>query len=189
MLLDPHRASSPVLYWGMLALVPLGFILYLMHSYPREFGKVGLHLSSPGTTVLLGLIGGAVLGMHCLASEALLGKSLFSPKPLPYVAWHFAYEAGLQSLTEEMFFRGALFGHLFFARRKGFWTAWLISGGLNTLFYLVRPQWVSNLVTVAGVIFYIAALSLLNSFLYARNRDLTGPYLSNLTFSLLLLLR
>ncbi|HDN80749.1 MAG TPA: CPBP family intramembrane metalloprotease [Chloroflexi bacterium] len=187
--LEGSQATGPPLYAGIFFFASWPFLVYLARSYPDRFRKIGFTLSGLLRGALLGLIAGASLGMHCLVSSSFAGNGLINPKPLPYIAWHLSYEAGLQSLAEEMFFRGVVFNFLYTFSRKGFWPSCLITCLFNVGVYLVIPQWTGNLMMTIGVSFYVFMMALVNTFLYRSTKSLLAPYLCNVTFGLIALFR
>ena len=111
----------------------------------------------------------------------------FSLKPLPYLTWQLSYELGLRSLGQELFFRGLVFNHLYKARQWSFWTAAFLASLLNLSIYL--GVWGrSNPIIMAGMLFYIFIMAVINAALYRWSDSIISPVVSSAVFNLLIVL-
>ena len=182
-----QRMASPALYFSavlMLNWIALGWVI---HRYPREAKAVGLDFSRPGLKVLYGLLAGGMVGGHFIFTASFSKMLSFSLKPLPYLTWQLSYELGLRSLGQELFFRGLVFNHLYKARQWSFWTAAFLASLLNLSIYL--GVWGrSNPIIMAGMLFYIFIMAVINAALYRWSDSIISPVVSSAVFNLLIVL-
>lgn len=186
---DSGQVGNPILYTGLLmGLYPLPF-LWLVRRYPAEARSVGLYLARPGLWIGAGLLSAAVLSGHFLFT-GLMNKAInLHFQPLPYLVWTAFFELGVQSLSEELFFRGLVFDHLLNTRRYSLWLAATISSGVNLMIYIVKGGWVENPILTVGVIFYALMMSILSAVLYQASGSIVPGWISNATFGLFTVFR
>ncbi|MDY7039897.1 MAG: CPBP family glutamic-type intramembrane protease [Chloroflexota bacterium] len=183
------QMTSPILYTGMLmGLYPLPF-LWLRRHYPAEARGIGLHLARPGPWIAAGLLSAALLSGHFLFTSLMSRAVVFHFQPIPYLVWTIFFEFAVQSLSEEMFFRGLVFDYLINTRRQDLWQAALISSGFNLLIYVVKGGWVENPIVTLGVIFYALMMSMLHAILYRASGSIVPGWVSNATFGLFTVFR
>ncbi len=178
------RIHSPRLLWGLLMLLPWLPLALLVRRYPSGAQRIGLGTASWGENVLVGLLAGALLGAHMLLVVTALGRKLII-NPWPYILWLLGYELGIQSLGEELFFRGFLFNYLHNYRGKGFWLSAFLSGLLNVAVYMVKGLWVGYAPLALGAQFYILTMAMLNAALFQWRGNLLSCWASNALFSLM----
>ncbi len=178
------RIHSPRLLWGLLMLLPWLPLALLARRYPAGAQRIGLGATGWRENVLIGLLAGGLLGAHMLLVVTALGKKLIL-NPWPYLVWLLGYELGIQSLGEELFFRGFLFNYLHNYRGAGFWSSAFLSGFLNILVYMVKALWVSYAPLTLGAQFYILTMAVVNAALFRLRGNLLICWASNAVFSLL----
>ena len=183
------QVGNPILYTGLLmGLYPLPF-LWLIRRYPVEARSVGLYLARPGLWIGAGLFSAAVLSGHFLFT-GLMNKAInLHFQPLPYLVWTAFFEFGVQSLSEELFFRGLIFNHLINTRRQSLWLAATISSSVNLMIYVVKGGWVENPILTLGVIFYALMMSILSAVLYQASGSIVPGWISNAAFGLFTVFR
>jgi membrane protease YdiL (CAAX protease family) len=161
-----------VLGWGILGL-----------AFLRR--RKECRLARLGTRLLQGLIAGGLIAVLMYLSQSFAGSEAMLAFPLtPLLVQRIAYAVGMQSVAEELFFRGIIFGHLYRRREKGFWTATGITLLLNLVVYAIQlPPFISPL----GVALRLTAactMIVINTELYSREASLIGPIVSNAIFQI-----
>lgn len=178
------RIYSPVLLWGLLMLLPWFPLAMLASRYPSGAQRIGLSTVNLGENIFIGLLAGALLGAHMLLVVTAIGKKLIF-NPWPYVIWLLGYELGIQSLGEELFFRGFLFNYWHNYKGVGFWSSAFLSGLLNVAVYMVKALWVRYAPLSLGAQFYILTMAIMNAALFRWRGNLLTCWVSNALFSLL----
>jgi CAAX prenyl protease-like protein len=148
--------------WGAIALV--GTPAWLARLAIRGH-FVGLGLG-PGIALRPAVIGGIIgvlLGGHLLYSASqTLGYPLRSGGWAALLAlW--AYDVGANVISAECFFRGALFNRL--QRRWSFGPAVALATTLSLVRYLSDPHLPGEIEVVAGALFYVTILGVINCWL------------------------
>jgi membrane protease YdiL (CAAX protease family) len=183
-------ANSPVLYSGVAMLLVWLVVGWLMRRYPEEVKAVGLDFSNWRLTAVYGLLGAGILSSHFFFTAAVSAPAVvLSLKPVPYTFWMLCYEVGIQSLSEEVFFRGVVFNYLHRVRHQGFWLAGAIASSLNLLMYLAKIQFTTSPLMVMGTLFYVFMAGMIYAALYWRFNSLVPSYLANVVFSMVTILR
>jgi membrane protease YdiL (CAAX protease family) len=150
------------------------------HARHGHFMALGLGTPIPRGVLALGVIGGAFLGSHLLVSASLtLGYRPGAVDPHA-IAVALTYDAGLQVVATESFFRGALFNRL--QRRWSFAGAAAVTSAASVVRYLVDPLLPGATELVIGAAFYITLLSLLSAWLFWRSGSLVPGYLASVVF-------
>jgi hypothetical protein len=186
---DSGQVANPILYTGLLmVLYPLPF-LWLIRRYPAEARSIGLYLARPGLWITAGLLSAALLSGHFLFTGLISQAINLHPQPLPYLVWTALYELAVQSLSEELFFRGLVFDYLVNTRRQSLWQAIIISSVLNLLIYVVKGGWVENPTLTLGIVFYALMTSALSAILYQISGSIVPGWISNATFGLFTVFR
>lgn len=178
------RIYSPVLLWGLLMLLPWLPLALLARRYPSGAQRIGLSTVEWRENVFVGLLAGALLGAHMLLVVTAIGRKLIL-NPWPYVVWLLGYELGIQSLGEELFFRGFLFNYWHNYKGMGFWSSAFLSGLLNVVVYMVKALWISYAPLTLGAQFYILTMAIMNAALFRLRGSLLTCWVSNALFSLL----
>jgi hypothetical protein len=124
---------------------------------------LGVGPEVPVRPVLVGGAIGALLGGHLLLSAAqTLGYPLRAGGgPALLVLW--AYDVGANILSAECFFRGALFNRL--QRRWSFGAAAALATALALLRYVADPLLPRQIEVMAGALFYLTLLGIVNCWL------------------------
>jgi hypothetical protein len=186
---DSGQVDNPILYAGLLmVLYPLPF-LWLIRRYPAEARSIGLYMARPGLWIAAGLLSAAVLSGHFLFTGLLSHAIRLHSQPLPYLVWTALFEFAVQSLSEEMFFRGLVFDYLINTHRQSLWQAAIISSGFNLLIYIAKGGWVENPILTLGVVFYALIVSMLSAILYHASGSIVPGWISNATFGLFTVFR
>ena len=145
------------------ALAYLAMPLWLAHLAVRgRLARLGLSSPWPWGAVAIGALAGSALALHLVTCAS---------RTLGYdVQYHagtflpaFAYDAGANVLSAELFFRGALMQHLW--RRWSFATALTVASIAATLRYCADP-FVGTVELRLGAAVYMAMLAILNGWLY-----------------------
>ncbi len=158
--LDRRGAAAypTVLLW--LALVARG----------GRLATLGVRRPSPAAATLLGLGAGAALGAHLLLSTPLtLGYRMRTDGAGAYLA-AVAYDAGVNVVSGELFFRGVLFDHLH--RRASFAVAAPAATAGYVVRYLTDPLLPHAVEAITGAVVYLSLLSLASCWLFARSGSL-----------------
>jgi hypothetical protein len=192
LLVDSSRANETILLAGALMLLFLPALTWVARRYPIDTDRIGLSLTHPFSRLrshlFVGLGVGLLIGFHfwLTAKTAELDLSL---KPWPYMIWQFCYEAGPQSLTEELFMRGVVFNEFYFGRNWNFWKAALTASSLELLSLLVKQDYTADVLVIAGVVFYTVVASVASAGLFRWSRSLLPGYVSNVAFSMVSVFR
>jgi hypothetical protein len=217
LLVNSPRANEPILWAGVLMLCFLPLLGWVAWRYPTRMNRVGFSLVYPlprraaewdldeaqnsielarvksfrrslGVHILVGLVVGLLIGCHFWLTTKTAGMNL-DVKPWPYMAWQFFYEVGPQSLTEELFMRGVVFNELYFGRGGNFWVAALAASGLELLSLLVKQDYSTDLLIIAGVVFYTVVSSVASAGLFRWSRSVVPGYANNVVFGIVSLFR
>ena len=158
-------------------LVP-GMLLLEGWRQPR-LRAIGLRGARP-VHAALGLAVGAFLGAHLLvAASRTFGYRLQAGGLAPYLS-ALAYDTGVNALSAEWVFRGAVFSWLW--RRWSFWPAALLTTTLSLLRYLLDPALPHAAEAGAGAVFYLGLVGLIACALRAWSGSLLPGYLAALAF-------
>ncbi len=192
LLVDSPRAHEPVLWIGALMLLFIPMIAWVAWRYPPAMNRIGINLAYPfsrlGKFVLVGLGVGLLISFHFWLTARAADLEL-GPKPWPYVAWQVFYEAGPQSLTEELFMRGVVFNELYFGRQWNFWAAALTVSGLELLSLVVKQDYSADLLIILGAVLYTVVSSVASAGLFRWSRSVVPGYANNLVFGVATLFR
>jgi CAAX prenyl protease-like protein len=130
--------------------------------------------------VVVGAGAGAFLGLHLLiAASMTLGYTVSLPSLRAYSV-ALAYDVGVNALSAEWLFRGALFSALW--RRWSFWPAAAAATGAALVRYLVDPALPRAIEVAAGAIFYLTLLGLASCALRAWSGSLLPGYVATVVF-------
>jgi hypothetical protein len=136
----------------------------------------------PVIAVVLGAALGLFLGGHMLLTAMLTFRyPPLAPGFVPALRG-FAYDAGVQVLATECFFRGALFNRL--QRQRSFAVACAVATTAGMLRYLVDPLRPPGVEVVVGTTFYLTLLGIGNAWLVWRFGTLGPALLASLLFFL-----
>jgi hypothetical protein len=183
-LADSPRAQSPVLYAGAVMLLYWGVLIWVTRRFPDEVRKIGLTRERWGAWAVAGLITGLALGTHLLLTVVKAAGMSATLKLCPYTLWSLCYETGIQSITEELFFRGVVFNYLYRVARRNFWLSAIVASLLNVMALIVKAGWNSNLLLSLGTLFYAFAMSMVSAALFSRSRSIVPGFVNNVAFSM-----
>ncbi|MBI2218527.1 MAG: hypothetical protein HYU51_14660 [Candidatus Rokubacteria bacterium] len=165
---------------------PSGGVVYLV--IPVWLGRLvatgrltglGLATRVSPRVVALGAGLGAFLGAHMLLTASLTyGYQPLERGVLPAMR-ALAYDAGVQVVATECFFRGALFDRM--QRRWSFAAACALSTAGTVARYLVDPLLPQAVEMIAGTIFYTGVLAIGNAWLFWRFGTLIPGLVASLT--------
>jgi CAAX prenyl protease-like protein len=172
--------ASAVVAWGSVAFLLVPFALAGAGRRDPALGRIGALEPVGLRALLLGLASGAFLGAHLLISASLtFGYAVRVLGPGAYLA-AIAYDIGVNALSAEWLFRGALFSHWW--RQGGFWTAASLCTVLGVIRYLLDPALPRTVEAAAGAVFYLTLLGLAACMLRAWSGSLLPGYLAALAF-------
>jgi len=141
---------------------------------------IGWRLPHAPRAILLGAAAGTFLGLHLIIAASLtLGYAVAVPDGGRYLA-ALAYDVGLNALTAEWFFRGAIFSALW--RRWSFWPAAEVSTACALVRYLLDPALPQVIEAMAGATFYLSLLGLACCALRAWSGSLVPGYFATVAF-------
>lgn len=185
-MLSTPAATDPRSAWGLLFALPPLALLYLARN-DEDLQRAGLRLDNFGGMVFVGVLFGALMGLHLLTTVRFSGVTELSVKPWPYMLWSFGYEL-YQSLAEELFFRGLMMRALQQVFKLNFWPSLLLMTVANVSIYVIKTSWRSPL-NFAGLMIYLSLSAITTAFLYRRFNSIVPCWACNMTFSLLSTLR
>lgn len=177
-------SGRPVMAFGLVFCVPSALLIGLAARH-EPLQRYGLILRNWRRQVLGGLLLGAVCVLHFMVTLTFSNILQFSARPPLYLVWTFGFEL-MQSLGEEVLFRGLLFRMLI---RDYDWDTWQSAGVstlANVLFYIVKYQ---DPVALAGVAIYISIVSVCSCILFRRYGSILPGYLVNMSFSIAAIFR
>jgi|SRR6266850_421179 len=187
--------TGPVVRLGVTLLVvsmvarlhPLGALVFLLvpgvlllEAWRRpRLRAIGLQGARP-IHAAAGLAVGAFLGAHLLVTASrTFGYRLQAGGLATYLS-ALAYDLGVNALSAEWAFRGAVFSWLW--RRWSFWPAALVTTALSLLRYLLDPALPHAAEARAGAVFYLGLVGLIACALRAWSGSLLPGYLAALAF-------
>ena len=153
MLLESSRAGQSILYTGGVMLLVWPLAVGLARRAPEQARLIGLDFTRWLLWLAWGLGVGILLAGHLLLTMKFARVPL-TLKPWPYMAWHLFYEGGIQSFSEELFFRGMVFNYFLTRRGQNFWLAAIVTSLLYICVFLVKIQWSASVLILAGTVFY-----------------------------------
>lgn len=183
-LVDSPRAQNPILYAGIIMLLYWVALISLARRFPEEMRKIGLIGVRWAAWSAVGVITGLILGGHLLFTATTAAGLFLTFKPWPYTVWSLCYEAGIQSITEELFFRGVVFNYLYRVEERNFWLSAIVTSFLNVSALIAKAGWSSNLLLSLGTLFYAFAMSMVSAALFSRSRSIMPAFANNVAFSM-----
>ena len=170
-------------------LSPAGALAYLLvplvharaaGAWRRNLEWVGWRLPCAPRSILLGAAAGTFLGLHLIITASLtLGYAVAVHDVGRYLA-ALAYDVGVNALTAEWLFRGAIFSALW--RRWSFWPAAMVSTACALVRYLLDPALPQAIEAMAGATFYLSLLGLACCALRAWSGSLVPGYFATVAF-------
>ncbi len=188
LLVDSPRVQSPVLYAGVVMLLYWGVLIWLIRRFPDEMRAIGLSGARWGAWAVAGLITGLILGGHLLFTVTTAAKMSLAPRPWPYTLWSLCYEVGVQSIAEELFFRGVAFNYLYRVAGRNFWLSAIVTSLLNVMALIVKAGWSANLLLSLGTLFYAFGMGMVSAALFSRSRSIVPGFVNNVVFSMVTIL-
>ena len=165
--------------WGPIAflLIPIALLIEA-HRRPeiRAIGLAGGRVSQ----ALTGVAAGGFLGVHLLLTASRTFGYRTHVSSLATYLDALAYDAGVNVLSAEWLFRGAVFSLLW--RRWSFWPAALLATALGIARYLLDPALPHAPEARAGAVFYLGAVGLAACALRAWSGSLLPGYAAALAF-------
>ena len=170
-------------------LIPAGALAYLLvpavlardaGRWPARLERIGWRAPRGTRACFVGAAAGAFLGLHLLTTASLtLGYTVGVSDWRRYLAVA-AYDLGVNALTAEWLFRGAIFSTLW--RRWSFWPAAALSTGCALARYLLDPALPRAIEALAGATLYLTLLGLACCALRAWSGSLVPGYLATVAF-------
>jgi len=145
-----------------------------------QLRRIGWDRPSNRHSWFLGAGAGLFLGAHLLLSASRTFGYPVRLTPVASLLAAIAYDAGANVLSAELFFRGAIFN--FWQRRWGFWAGAVLSAGACLLRYVLDPALPRTPEVFAGLLFYLALLSLTGCALFALSGSLLPGALAAFVF-------
>jgi hypothetical protein len=166
--------------WGSLAYVCPPILLACgarLHPALRRMGVAG---SVRPRALVVGVLAGAFLGAHLLITASLTFGHRARVNGAAQYMEAVLYDIGVNAVTAEWLFRGALFWCAW--QRVRFWAAASLSTAAALVRYLLDPALPAAPEVAAGAIFYLALLGLACCALRAWSGSLIPGYLSTVAF-------
>lgn len=149
-------------------------------AWRRSLERIGWRLPHAPRAILLGAAAGTFLGLHLiLAASLTLGYAVSVPDGGRYLT-ALAYDVGVNALTAEWLFRGAIFSALW--RRWSFWPAAVVSTACALVRYLLDPALPQATEAMVGATFYLSLLGLACCALRAWSGSLVPGYVATVAF-------
>lgn len=167
--------------WGAIAYLLVPPLLIVEARGQREISGAGLQRPT-ALAAILGLLGGAFLGVHLLITSSL---TFGYPVRIGAVSEYLgaaSYDVGLSALTAEWLFRGALFSAWW--RRWAFASAATLSSAMAVIRYVVDPNLPPAVEVWLGAAFYTGLLGATACALRAWSGSLVPGYLATAMFFL-----
>ena len=165
--------------WGGAAYLVVPVVLIMQARHHPGGGMMGVAWPDPRAAAL-GLAAGLFLGVHLLIAASLtLGYSARIESVSEYLA-SVAYDVGLNAVSAEWFFRGAVFSWCW--RRWAFAPAAALSSGGALLRYLLDPNLPGTPEARLGAAFYVGLLGIGACALRAWSGSLLPGYLTSVVF-------
>lgn len=184
-----HGALALIAASQAARLVPAGALAYLLvpvilahdaRRWPARLERIGWRAPRGPRACFVGAAAGAFLGLHLLTAASLtLGYTVAVPDWRRYLAV-VAYDVGVNALTAEWLFRGAIFSTLW--RRWSFWPAAAVSTGCALARHLLDPALPRAIEAMAGAMLYLTLLGLACCALRAWSGSLVPGYLATVAF-------
>jgi hypothetical protein len=175
-------ATAAVLHdWGSIAfLAAPAWLAVLARS--GQLAGLGLGQTVPSRALVVGSLIGGGLGVHLLVSASqTLGYPLrVGDWPVFLTRW--AYDVGVNVVSAECFFRGALFNRLL--RRWSFGPATALATACALVRYLVDPLLPGDVEVVVGALFYVSLLGVIDCWLFWWSGTLVPGLLASALFFL-----
>lgn len=187
-LVDTPRVQHAVLCIGVIMFLYWGVLIWVMRRFPDEMQTIGLPGARWAAWAAIGLIAGLMLGGHLLFTAATAAGITLALKPWPYTLWSLCYEAGIQSISEELFFRGVAFDYLHRIAGRDFWLSAIVTSLLNVMVILVKSGWRANVLLSMGTLFYAFAMGMISAALFNRSRSIVPGFANNVAFSMVTIL-
>jgi membrane protease YdiL (CAAX protease family) len=145
-----------------------------------EIRTLGLRLPSERWALPAGAAVGGLLGVHLLVTGSRTLGYHVALFPLDPVVANLSYDIGVNVVTAELLFRGALFGDWW--RRYDFWLAATLSTGLSLVRYLIDPRLPGHWEVLAGTSFYLLLHGIAGCMLVRLSGSLLPSALAGLLF-------
>lgn len=166
--------------WGAFAYTFVPLTLWALGRRQTLLRRIGWSWPEDNRAWLLGAGAGLFLGTHLLLSASRTFGYPIRLTPVQPVLVAIAYDAGANVLSAELCFRGALFN--FWQRRWGFWAGAILSTAIYLLRYVGDPAFPPTLEVLAGLVFYLALLSVTSCAILALSGSLLPSTLAALFF-------
>jgi hypothetical protein len=166
--------------WGALGYLVVPLVLLREARRHPEVSRIGWLWPLRRDALGAGAAAGAFLGVHLLVTASLTFGYPVRLGRLPEVVQAVAYDVGVNAVSAEWLFRGALFSHWW--RHLTFWGAAGLSTSMAVARYLLDPNLPATVEVGAGAVFYLTLLGLAASGLRAWSGSLLPGYLATVLF-------
>jgi hypothetical protein len=168
--------------WGALAYLAVPVALLAVLRRERGLAALGMCLPETWPPVAAGAAVGGLLGGHLLVSASLMSGYHVGLIPAASYVAAVAYDAGVNVLSAECFFRGVVFDA--YQRRRPVLAALAVSVGAALARYLVDPALPRSVEALAGAVLYLGALSAASCGLFWWSGSLLPGALAGILFFL-----
>lgn len=169
-------------YFSVLYLTSYLIIVYTLKHNPCVASELLLSGGKLKQNIFIGLGVGAIFCLHLFFSVKLSGGFSFAmPQPDYFIYW-LLYGISLNSLGEELFFRGLLFKE-FIKYGAGFWVSAISSSLFFASRYLASPDALLNPAVTLGLFFYSIAGGIISCFLVDKTKSLIPSIILNVCFN------
>lgn len=159
------------------AMVPVAWVPLARRD---RLAVLGFRWPLPLRAMALGALVGSALGGHLLLSASSTPGHRFRVDGAGAWFLAFAYDLGVNAVSSETFFRGALLRRAL--RRWPLGAAVALSTGAGVLRYLVDPLLPHAVETLAGAIAYLTMLGVANAWLAWWSSSVLPAYVASLGF-------
>ncbi len=168
-------------YFSVLYLTSYLIIVSTLKHNPCVASELLLSGEKLKVNIFIGLGVGFMFCLHLFFSVKFSGGFYFVfPPPENFIYW-LLYGVSLNSLGEELFFRGLLFKE-FVKYGAGFWVSAISSSLFFASRYLASPDALLNPTVTLGLFFYLIAGGIISCFLVDKTKSLIPSIVLNVCF-------
>lgn len=169
-------------YFSFLYLTSWLIIVSTLKQMPHLTSELLLSGEKLKVNIFIGLGVGCIFCLHLFFSVKLSGGfSFVKPQTDDFIYW-FLYGISLNSLGEELFFRGLFFKE-FIRYGAGFWVSAISSSLFFASRYLASPDALLNPAMTLGLFFYLIAGGIISCFLVDKTKSLIPSIVLNVCFN------
>lgn len=169
-------------YFSLFYLTSWIFIINTLQNFPKIKDELLISGQRIFQNILIGIGCAFFMVVHLFFSVGMVKELSFKMQPMDKFVYWFLYGLCLNSLGEELFFRGLLFKELM-RFGGGFWLSSVSSSLLFAARYVSSPDAFSNPMIAFGLIFYTVSGGVISCFLLYKTKSLIPSVVLNLTFN------